>query len=181
MLISSKNRNQIINMNEANMLHPYHSGYSYFMNAFPQLERRSEDIQRLETSRILTMMIEQKAEKNRRTEKMTNQEAIEILKKWASEYRQALNEQDYLRKYQNESRREIESLEMAVAALEKQAPMEPDKNYHDDGLTIRYFCPKCKRYLGQRGKHNVIMFNKEVFCQNSECGQAINWEGETHD
>lgn len=71
-----------------------------------------------------------------------------------------------------------EALDMAVDALERWEPIEPEKISCDDGLTIRYFCPTCKRYLGQKGKHSVILFNKETFCQNTYCGQALKWEGE---
>ena len=68
--------------------------------------------------------------------------------------------------------------ETAIEAMEKQLPKKPEKKDDSTGLKERYFCPSCGRYLGQKGKHNVIIFNKETYCQGEGCGQAIDWSDE---
>lgn len=71
------------------------------------------------------------------------------------------------------------AVELAIKALEKQIPkkpvIKPDK-YTD--VVRQYYCPNCGRYFGQAGIHNVILFNKERFCQEEGCGQAIDWNTE---
>lgn len=66
-----------------------------------------------------------------------------------------------------------------ISAIEKQIPqkpvIKPDK-YTD--VVQQYYCPNFGRYFGQRGIHNVILFNKERFCQGEGCGQAIDWNTE---
>ena len=66
-----------------------------------------------------------------------------------------------------------------ISALEKQMPKKPvikqDTYTH---VIQQYHCPKCGRYFGQAGIHNVILFNKERFCQGEGCGQAIDWTAE---
>lgn len=68
---------------------------------------------------------------------------------------------------------------MAISALEKQIPKKPvtkpDK-YSD--LVQHYYCPDCGRYFGQCGIHDVILFNKERYCQGERCGQALDWSEE---
>lgn len=71
------------------------------------------------------------------------------------------------------------SLSIAIALLEKQIRKEPLKEEDSDGWVIRYYCPCCKRYLGQRGKRSVIIFHKENYCQREGCGQALDWEKES--
>lgn len=71
------------------------------------------------------------------------------------------------------------TLIMAVEALEKQIPKKPLKQtdkYSD--LVEHYYCPSCGRYFGQRGVHNAILFNKERYCQDEGCGQALDWSEE---
>lgn len=65
---------------------------------------------------------------------------------------------------------------LSIFALEKQIPKKPEKKpdrYCD--LIQQYYCPSCGRYFGQRGVHNVILFNKERYCQGDNCGQKIDW------
>lgn len=68
---------------------------------------------------------------------------------------------------------------MAIGALERRIPkkpsIKPDK-YSD--LVQHYYCPSCGRYFGQSGVHNVILFNKERYCQGDGCGQALDWREE---
>jgi len=70
-------------------------------------------------------------------------------------------------------------LTLSIALIHKQLPQEPLKEEDSDGLIIKYYCPSCKRYLGQRGKHNVIIFHKENYCQREGCGQALKWKEES--
>lgn len=102
---------------------------------------------------------------------MTEQEAIEEL------------EERYLTMSMcgdvDECRRNNLLISMAISALEKRIPKkpkkQPDKYY---GLVQYYHCPSCGRYFGQSGVHNVILFNKERYCQGDGCGQAIDWSEE---
>ena len=99
---------------------------------------------------------------------MKAEKAIEELKR-----RIALIDKDY----REEAAEYGEVLQTAIEALEKQIPkkpfIKPDK-YTD--VVQQYYCPNCGRYFGQAGIHNVILFNKERFCQGEGCGQAIDWD-----
>ena len=58
------------------------------------------------------------------------------------------------------------SIDMAIAALEKQIPKKPkevEKKYWND-----YVCPNCEKLLG-----NSIQVYQEKCCHY--CGQALNW------
>lgn len=66
---------------------------------------------------------------------------------------------------------------IAVTALEKQIAKKPIcKEDAYTGLVTSYRCPVCSRFFGQAGKRNVILFNKEPYCQGKDCGQKIDWE-----
>ena len=84
---------------------------------------------------------------------MTNKEAIEQLREWLAitDYRQQIPEY-------------YEAIELAVEALEKQAPKKPIDNIEREWFE----CPTCGRvivryYAGKR--------------HHCKCGQALNWEG----
>ena len=70
----------------------------------------------------------------------------------------------------------IKAQGVAVLALEKQIKKKPITE--DGDYIIRYYCPSCKSYLGQRGKRDVIIFKKETYCQQKGCGQYMDWSGE---
>lgn len=68
---------------------------------------------------------------------------------------------------------------MAIFTLEKRILKKPVTNpdkYSD--LVQHYYCPDCGRYFGQRGIHDVILFNKERYCQGDGCGQSLDWSEE---
>ena len=66
----------------------------------------------------------------------------------------------------------IETLEVAVEALEKQKP----KKYYNHNLDGKC-CPTClDRATFQTWKHGYPVTVKMKFCQN--CGQAIDWSEE---
>ena len=60
----------------------------------------------------------------------------------------------------------IESLDMAIEALEKQIPKEGIGKYTD------YKCPVCGRRI-RSGKGSSSYGRRDNFCQR--CGQAIKW------
>lgn len=78
---------------------------------------------------------------------------------------------------------ERESVNMAVAALEKQIPQKPVRkddvyeNYTSEPIQA-YVCPSCGEVLIAIKTKELLKLNlffaKPKFCQ--ECGQAIEWE-----
>lgn len=78
---------------------------------------------------------------------------------------------------------ERESVNMAVAALEKQIPQKPVikddvyENYTSEPIQA-YVCPSCGEVLIAIKTKELLKLNlffvKPKFCQ--ECGQAIEWE-----
>ena len=75
--------------------------------------------------------------------------------------------------------RSIGTVEEFKALKEKAEPKKPRKirdNIYN--RILHYSCPICGRYFGQRGEHNMILFNKELYCQEKNCGQAIDWSEE---
>lgn len=80
---------------------------------------------------------------------------------------------------ENVTENEIMALVECKEELKKRVQQKPEKKpdrYCD--LIQKYYCSSCGRYFGQRGIHNVILFNKERYCQGENCGQAIDWSGE---
>ena len=82
---------------------------------------------------------------------------------------------------QGTSKEHIESLKIAVHALEKQIPKKPNKAIDSSWGTKKevYVCPVCDYYLTQ--VHFIapqkIESNKEItYCET--CGQAIDWSDE---
>lgn len=73
---------------------------------------------------------------------------------------------------------DVDAIREARNAFERQVPKKPIKipdPYCD--FIIGYYCPnpQCRCYFGQRGKRNVILFQKSKYC---DCGQAIDWKEE---
>ena len=74
------------------------------------------------------------------------------------------------------------TLNIAKTALEKQIAKKPFcKKDPYTNLILHYYCPTCGKYFGQAGKHNTILFDKESFCQGTDCGQKIDWESAEKD
>lgn len=72
--------------------------------------------------------------------------------------------------------RSLGTVEELREVREKQVPKKPViKSDKFSDLIQHYYCPSCGSYFGQRGVHNVILFNKEKYCQGEKCGQAIDW------
>lgn len=63
---------------------------------------------------------------------------------------------------------QVDALEMAIEALEKQMPKKPD--FTDDYYDVAV-CPCCHQYEFEYGTTTWQM----AFCPN--CGQSLNWEG----
>ena len=84
---------------------------------------------------------------------MTNKEAIEQLRERLAitDYRQQIPEY-------------YEAIELAVEALEKQAPKKPIDNIEREWFE----CPTCGRAIA------TYYAGKRHHCK---CGQALNWEG----
>lgn len=133
------------------------------------------------------------------TDKWSTPEALEILEKiepeekWLEKYKeQVLKElkpsdpeekalQD-IEKYRKayETGAELPKLGGAtiryiINAVKRSIACLPNTKGSDE-LTIKYWCPNCSRYFGQRGKHSVFLFAKDNFCQT--CGQKIFWKEE---
>ena len=70
---------------------------------------------------------------------------------------------------------DIEWLEMAKKALEKQVPKKPIKLVSE--LLIRegwtYKCPTCLSVCGEN-KYHLEVTQDEFYC--TQCGQALDWE-----
>lgn len=82
---------------------------------------------------------------------------------------------DYRELYQSHA----DVIGAAIAAVKKQSPEKPEKKPDKIcELVQHYFCPECGRYFGQAGIHNIILFQKERYCQGEGCGQAIDWNSE---
>lgn len=76
--------------------------------------------------------------------------------------------------YTDEARK---ALDMAIEALEKQIPKKPIITEDIFKCVYKYRCPECAMYLGSRGKHSIIIFEKPKYCS---CGQKLDWsEDET--
>lgn len=98
---------------------------------------------------------------------MTNEDAIKAINIAAAEV-----EWDYPMDYQV-------AFEMAIDALKKQMPKQP--NYVPDDDTCVYYhweCPECGNYYSYsiRKTFSVLYNNSVSYC--SRCGQAIDWSGE---
>ena len=69
----------------------------------------------------------------------------------------------------------IESMEIAINALEKQIPKKPImKPYFDDMEEEYLCCPTCGEMLTDR----IPMDNKDFYFHCLNCGQKFNWESE---
>lgn len=66
----------------------------------------------------------------------------------------------------------LQTMQVAVSALEKQIPKKPiiDTNYSGGRYTVG-ICPNCKKLIG------LLRFAKDFKCC-SECGQALDWSEE---
>lgn len=91
---------------------------------------------------------------------MTYQEAIKQLRDLIENSKSFSEENDDI--WAND----VEALEMAIEALEKQTPKEPINKEGDSGGSCGY-CPNCNYLVDNYHDYNV--------CQ--ECGQAISWKG----
>lgn len=70
---------------------------------------------------------------------------------------------------------QVDALEMAIEALEKQIPKKPKIELSSAGLIASYYCPICGRYFGDRARNCAILFHTPKYCG---CGQAIDWSSE---
>ena len=69
----------------------------------------------------------------------------------------------------------IESMEIAINALEKQIPKKPVmKPYFDDMEEEYLCCPTCGEALTDR----IPMDNKDFYFHCFNCGQKFNWESD---
>lgn len=83
---------------------------------------------------------------------MTSEEAIEHLKK---NYLTMLDNKEFYKE------KHIESIGIAIKALEKQIPKKPIKNY---AMVNLYYCPTCSAWFTGRSKtHHCV------------CGQTLDW------
>lgn len=81
---------------------------------------------------------------------------------------------------------ERESVNMAIAALEKQIPKKPEKKKelvfcdldngrHESGKKDVFYCPTCGESVGMKyGEHPIV--NVQNYCK--KCGQRIDWKDE---
>ena len=81
---------------------------------------------------------------------------------------------------------ERESVNMAIAALEKQIPKKPEKKKelvfcdldngrHESGKKDVFCCPTCGESVGMKyGEHPIV--NVQNYCK--KCGQRIDWKDE---
>ena len=63
-----------------------------------------------------------------------------------------------------------EAKELIEKAVKRQIATRPRER--EEYSVIHYYCPECGMYLGSRGKHSVILFEKLKYCP---CGQLIDW------
>ena len=85
----------------------------------------------------------------------------------------------HIKNYRELYQRHADTIGASIAAVKKQSPEKPEKKPDKIcELVQHYFCPECGRYFGQAGVHNVILFQKERYCQGEGCGQAIDWNSE---
>lgn len=91
---------------------------------------------------------------------MTREEAINILKTNAINATGTLGGLPPTAAEKSRLNRQIEALDMAIAALEKQIPKKP----------VKLNCPRCR--------FNGIDNSWWVFTYCPECGQAIDWSEE---
>ena len=69
----------------------------------------------------------------------------------------------------------VESMEIAINALEKQIPKKPImKPYFDDMEEEYLCCPTCGEILTDR----IPMDNKDFYFHCLNCGQKFNWESD---
>lgn len=80
--------------------------------------------------------------------------------------------------------KQMEALTIAISALEKHIPKEPDmvRNKHNENIWSLY-CPSCGNYVGVLNNRlkRVDMYNRSNGNICPYCGQAIDWtewEGE---
>lgn len=109
---------------------------------------------------------------------MTKKEAIEIMARriFMSKYEQAIKVLKilYSDKFQQFTSSEFDdAIYVAIEALEKQLPMEPDyegDGYADGELVYdTWICPNC-------GRHYEVDYDDYEYCP--QCGQRIDWSGE---
>ena len=106
---------------------------------------------------------------------MTTEEAISILETNAINATGTLGGLPQTAAEKSGLNRQIEALDMAIAALEKQIPKKP-KEYEDK----YYACPVCGNVLlHKREKYPTKLMSKNnglPYCLS--CGQAIDWSEE---
>ena len=67
----------------------------------------------------------------------------------------------------------LAALQVGIDAVKKQIPEKPRIIPRTGAPFIwQYYCPVCGEYYGSRGEHNIILFEKKLYC---DCGQAIDW------
>lgn len=93
---------------------------------------------------------------------MTPQEVIDILKMFTTDEFQRCTSSEF-----------DDAIYVAIEALEKQLPMEPDyegDGYADGELVYdTWICPNC-------GRHYEVDYDDYEYCP--QCGQRIDWSGE---
>ena len=65
-----------------------------------------------------------------------------------------------------------QALQMGIDALENQVAKKPIITEDIFKCVYKYRCPECVTYLGSRGKHSIIIFEKPKYCS---CGQKLDW------
>lgn len=68
---------------------------------------------------------------------------------------------------------DVEALNMAIEALERQIPKKPEFVEDEYLNSFKCYCPQCGFYFGTKGKHSVVLFDMPKYCP--KCGQVTDW------
>lgn len=92
---------------------------------------------------------------------MTDKKALEILEEWLETDRKMIGDTPKS-DYDKFIMKQDEAVEVAIEALRKQIPKEPD--FIEEASDCR-LCPNCCTYQ--------VIYSKHNYCQH--CGQALDW------